>query len=100
FSWTDLVVVPSETMGALDPSVAARTSFYLRTDAAASNDIVKRLVNARLTARHPGVDDFTIYDFSSAMATFKGVLAGMEFIVAILAGIALFVGGVGVMNMM
>lgn len=62
--------------------------------------VLKRLVNVRLVARHPGVDDFSLLDFSGLMKRFRTVFAAMELIVALLAGIALLIGGVGVMNMM
>jgi putative ABC transport system permease protein len=100
FDWTNLVVVPSETMGDLEPRVLERAMLFVQTDAPSSNEIVKRLLNARLSARHPGVDDFTLYDFAGSMEKFGFIFAAMEMIVALLAGIALFVGGVGVMNMM
>jgi putative ABC transport system permease protein len=100
FDWTDLVVAPGEAMGDLDPTVVSRASVFVKTDAPSSNEIVKRLVNARLSARHPGVDDFTLFDLSGVMTRFRAIFAGMELVVALLAGIALLVGGVGVMNMM
>ena len=100
FDWTDLVIVPGETFADLDPAVRERASVLVQTDAPSSNEAVKRLVNARLVARHPGVDDFTLFDFSGFMERFRAVFAAMELIVALLAGIALLIGGVGVMNMM
>lgn len=100
FDWTDLVVVPSETMGDLEPRVLERAALFVKTDAPQSNDLVKRLVNARFMVRHAGLDDFTILDFSGIMDRFAQIFLVMEIIVGLLAGIALFVGGVGVMNMM
>jgi putative ABC transport system permease protein len=100
FDWTDLVITPSETMGDLEPRVLERAAVFIQTDAPTSNELVKRLLNVRLSARHPGVDDFTLLDFSGVMERFGAIFAAMELIVALLAGIALFVGGVGVMNMM
>jgi putative ABC transport system permease protein len=100
FDWTDLVIAPSETMGDLDAQVLERASIIVTTDAPGSNELVKRLVNARLSARHPGVDDFTLLDFSGVMERFGAIFRAMELIVALLAGISLVVGGVGVMNMM
>ena len=100
FDWNDLVITPSETMGDLEPRVLERASILVTTDAPGSNELVKRLINARLSARHPGVDDFSLLDFSGVMERFGAIFAAMELIVALLAGIALFVGGVGVMNMM
>ena len=100
FDWTDLVVVPGESMSDVDPQVTLRATLFVQTDSPASNEIVKRIINARLSARHPGVDDFTLFDFSHMMESFRFVFAAMELVVALLAGISLFVGGVGVMNMM
>lgn len=100
FDWTDLVVVPSESMGDFEARVLEGAVMFVKTDDPSSNDIVKRLVNARLLTRHAGLDDFTLFDFAGIMNNFRAVFAGMELIVALLAGIALLVGGVGVMNMM
>jgi putative ABC transport system permease protein len=100
FDWNDLVITPSETMSDLEPRALERASVLVTTDAPSSNELVKRLVNARLVARHPGVDDFTLLDFAGVMKRFGAIFAAMELIVALLAGIALLVGGVGVMNMM
>jgi putative ABC transport system permease protein len=100
FDWTDLVLVPSETMGDFEARVLERASVLVQTDSPSSNELVKRLINTRLSARHPGIDDFTLFDFSGFMDRFRSIYAAMELIVALLAGIALFIGGVGVMNMM
>ncbi len=72
----------------------------LKSDDPANNEGVKRVANARLEARRHGVDDFEIYDFSRIMETFDTMFAISEIIVGLLAGIALVIGGIGVMNMM
>ena len=100
FDWVDLVIAPGETMANVEPSAHTSAVVLVRTDSPASNDAVKRLVNARLVARHPGLDDFTLYDFSGVMKQFRVIFTTMEVIVVLLAGIALLIGGVGVMNMM
>lgn len=100
FDWTDLVIAPSDAVANVDPEVREEAEVLVRTDAPASNEAVKRLINARLVARHPGVDDFQIFDFRSVMKRFDTIFGTMELIVALLAGIALLIGGVGVMNMM
>jgi putative ABC transport system permease protein len=100
FDWNDLVIAPGEAMADVNPAVPLSGMIFVKTDAVAANDIVKRVLNARMVARHPGLDDFTFLDFAGVMAGFKTTVAGMELIVALLAGIALFVGGVGVLNMM
>ena len=83
-----------------EDGVKEQVSVIVKTDDPGSNDVVKRMVNARMMARHPGVDDFTLFDFATFMARFQKVFLVMELIVALLASIALLIGGVGVMNMM
>ena len=100
FDWTDLVIAPAEAVANGDPQVHLEAEVLVRTDARESNEAVKRLVNTRLVARHPGVDDFQLFDFAGIMKRFDGMFRTMELIVALLAGIALLIGGVGVMNMM
>ncbi len=100
FDWLDFVALPLETMVDVDPKVRPAARIQLKTDGEASNDIVKRVANALLTERHHGVDDFQIFDFSRVMDRFASVFGIMQTIVSFIAGIALLVGGVGVMNMM
>jgi putative ABC transport system permease protein len=50
--------------------------------------------------RHRGVDDFEIWDFNRFMAQVQQIFVTMQAIVGLIAGIALIVGGIGVMNMM
>ena len=101
FDWLDFVAVPLETMADVDPKVRPRRrSSCSRPTTQQHNDIVKRIANAILAERHHGVDDFQIFDFSRIMDKFTGVLRIMSIIVGFIAGIALLVGGVGVMNMM
>lgn len=100
FDWTNLVVVPHSTALAVVPEVRAETSILLKTRAASDNESVKRIANARLMARHHGVDDFTIYDFGKTMERFESTFRILELMVALVSGIALLIGGVGIMNMM
>ena len=100
FDWLDVAVWPLGTVGALFPEVMKGAEFLLKTDEVASNDIVKRIVNSVLVERHNGVDDFEIFDFAGFMEKWHQTIGIMEAIVGFIAGIALLVGGIGVMNMM
>ncbi|MDB4965988.1 MAG: Macrolide-specific ABC-type efflux carrier [Myxococcales bacterium] len=100
FDWLDFVAVPLETMADTDVKVRPAARLQLKTDGPESNDIVKRVANAILSERHHNVDDYQIFDFSRVMERFTGVFGIMQTIVSFIAGIALLVGGVGVMNMM
>jgi putative ABC transport system permease protein len=100
FDWLELAILPYETLADVDAAVARDTALLVKTDDQNSNEVVKRILNAVLSERHHGVDDFEIIDFARFMTKFHQVFAIMEAIVGFIAGIALFVGGVGVMNMM
>jgi putative ABC transport system permease protein len=100
FDWLDFVAMPLETAADVDIKVRPAARIQLKTDGEASNDIVKRVVNAIMMERHHGVDDFQLFDFSRVMDRFASVFGIMSTIVGFIAGIALLVGGVGVMNMM
>jgi putative ABC transport system permease protein len=96
----DYLAAPFETMADVDPKVKPGAHIQLKSDVQSSNEIVKRVANVILTQRHHGVDDFQIFDFSGIMNQFTGFFRIMSIIVGFIAGIALLVGGVGVMNMM
>ncbi|HVK63001.1 MAG TPA: ABC transporter permease [Polyangium sp.] len=100
FDWVDLLIAPLETVAELLPRTRFETTVVAKTVDAKQNDAVKRIVNARLVSRHHGVDDFTIYDFSSIMGKFEMIFLIMEAVVGLIAGVALLIGGIGVMNMM
>jgi putative ABC transport system permease protein len=100
FDWIDLVIVPRETAAETEAAIPAESMFLIKTDDARDNEVVKRILNARLGSRHHGIDDFTIYDFAAILEKFAAVFVIMEAIVGFIAGIALVIGGVGVMNMM
>ncbi len=96
----DLVVVPLGAMLDVDANATRRATIILKTDGTASNEIVVRIANQLLTDRHHGVDDFEFLDFAKMMKKWANIFVIMQTIVGFLAGIALLVGGVGVMNMM
>lgn len=100
FRWLHFLAMPIETAADTRPEVRQRSGIQLRTEDVSKNDIVKRIVNSILVDRHRGVDDFQIWDFNAFMAQFHMIFAIMEAVVGLIAGIALLVGGIGVMNMM
>jgi putative ABC transport system permease protein len=100
FDWLSFVAAPLETLAEVDPSVKANVTFEIKVDSIFNNGSVKRIANAVLLDRHNGQDDFQILDFSAIMARHTSTTDNMLVIVGFIAGIALLVGGVGVMNMM
>jgi putative ABC transport system permease protein len=100
FNWNNVVVMPFRTAALRLPNVRSNAGIALRTDTRFANAVVKRIVNARLDRNHAGVDDFAIYDLAEVMDRFETTFALLELLVALFSGIALFIGGVGIMNMM
>jgi putative ABC transport system permease protein len=100
FDWNNVVVVPFRTAALRLPDVRSSAGIALRTDTRAANDVVKRMVNARLEKSHAGVDDYAIYDLAQVMDRFQTTFELLELLVALFSGIALIIGGVGIMNMM
>ena len=100
FDWVDFVAMPLDTLSSIRPETRKEAVIHLRTAGTEHNDIVKRVTNAILADRHRGVDDYQIWDFSSFMSQFEVIFLILEVVVGLIAGIALLVGGIGVMNMM
>ncbi len=100
FDWNDFVAVPYRSWLLHQPEANKHASIVLETQAPEFNEPVKRIVNARLSRRRNGVDDCTICGLSSVVARFEASFLIMKLLVGVVAGIALIIGGVGVMNMM
>ncbi len=58
------------------------------------------LANKALLVNHRGVEDFESLDFSGFLEKFYSFFKILDAIVALIAGISLFAGGIGVMNIM
>jgi len=101
WGWDKMIAMPLDTLADVaSKDVEARRQIFMLTDGPENNDIVKRVMNARLLERHHGVDDFAIFDFEKRLQGFFQLFLIMKIIVGLLASIALAVGGVGIMNIM
>jgi putative ABC transport system permease protein len=100
FDWNNVVVIPFRTGAARLPAVRSSAGIALRTDTRQANEFVKRMVNARLERSHAGDDDYANNDLAEVLDRFESTFALLELLVALFSGIALVIGGVGIMNMM
>jgi putative ABC transport system permease protein len=100
FNWGTLVVVPAETVFELQPEQRFSTLIVLRSTDAERNDVLTRIINSRLYTRRYEIDDFQLINFAGFMQKYYAIFALMELIVGLIAGVALFIGGIGIMNMM
>ncbi len=100
FDWNELIVIPAMTGRDWFPDMPQRTLALLVTDAPSNNDVVMRVLNARLVSVRHGIDDFQLIDFAGMLRGFYLTFVILEVIAGALAGVALVIGGIGIMNMM
>lgn len=100
FHWNELIVIPANTGRDWFADMPLRTVALVVTDAPSSNDVVLRMLNARLVTLHHGVDSFQLIDFAGMLRSFYRTFVILEVIAGCLAGVALVIGGIGIMNMM
>jgi putative ABC transport system permease protein len=100
FDWDKLLVVPAETGTDWFPNMRESSTILIKTEMVSANDVVERIVNARLVERHHGVDDFSLLDFAGLLRKFYAAFIIMEVIAGCLAAVASFIGGIGIMNML
>ena len=96
FDWDRIAIVPLPTMGA-DGDVEEISITVTRTE---DGERAIRIGNALLLHRHNGVDNFQFLDFAGLLRNFSLAFSVMKLVVALISGIALLIGGVGVMNIM
>lgn len=100
FDWQQLVLMPLDTVADRMPNVARESIMMLQTADSRENANLAFRIESRLTERHNGQDDFEVLDEQKDDAKWSGIFLLMKMIVGILAGVALIVGGIGVMNVM
>ena len=101
WEWDQELIMPLEMLAEhAVKEVGSGRELALLSDAPNHNEVVKRIANATLLQRHRGVADFYIFDLGERMKGFFKLFTIMKIIVGMLAGIALLVGGVGIMNIM
>ncbi|MFA6239893.1 MAG: ABC transporter permease [Candidatus Hydrogenedentales bacterium] len=97
----DLVVIPLKSGQQLFYGGEDRL-FQIVVRAGSPEDVKVATKSAReiLTAAHDYVEDFTITDQTSILATFGKIFTAMKVMLAGIASISLLVGGIGIMNIM
>lgn len=100
FSWETSVFVPLLTAEKRDGRPEEARFFVGLTEDATRNASAVAMGNATLLNNHNGVEDFQSIDFSSFLNQFYTFFRVLDMIVALIASISLFAGGIGVMNIM
>ncbi len=100
FDWEQSAFIPLYT-AELHEGQSEKNRYVIgRTDDARNNAQVVAVANAKLLSRHRSVEDFQVIDFSRILEEFYKFFLILDALVALIAGISLFAGGVGVMNIM
>jgi putative ABC transport system permease protein len=100
FSWETSVFIPQLTAEERDGRPEEARFFVGLSADPEKNASVVKMANAALLNNHRGVEDFRSLDFSSFLKEFYTFFLVLDLIVALIAGISLFAGGIGVMNIM
>jgi putative ABC transport system permease protein len=100
FDWSDSVFVPLVTAEVRDGRPKDAKFVVALTEAPEFNESVEKLANKVLLSHHRGVEDFQSLNFASMLEQFYQFFQVLDLIVAVIAGISLFAGGIGVMNIM
>jgi putative ABC transport system permease protein len=100
FSWETTVFIPQVTAEKRDGRPEEARFFVGLSEDPEKNASLVKMANAALLNNHRGVEDFKSIDFSSFLKQFYTFFLILNLIVALIAGISLFAGGIGVMNIM
>jgi putative ABC transport system permease protein len=96
YNWDEIAIMPITAPG-VGTDVEEISMTVKRTE---DGDRAIRTANAILMHRHHGVDNFQFLDFGGLLKNFYTAFAIMKAVVALIASVALLIGGVGVMNIM
>lgn len=100
FDWDLSVFIPISTAEKREGNNLSSLVLIAFTTSGDRNRGVMEQGSAVLKARHNGVQDFKVINFGDMMANFMQFFQAVNLIVAAIAGVSLFAGGIGVMNIM
>lgn len=96
YNWDEVLIMPLSAPG-VGSEVEQIDLVVKRTE---DSEPAVRVIHQVLMHRHNQVDNFMILHFAGLLKNFYLAFAVMQMVVAVIAGIALLIGGVGVMNIM
>jgi putative ABC transport system permease protein len=100
FSWTDTVFLPISTAEKREGRPDEARFVVGLSDDPEFNSSALAVGTARLLVTHRGVEDFETLDFGSFLEQFYTFFLALDVVVAMIASVSLFAGGIGVMNIM
>ncbi|WP_421522238.1 MacB family efflux pump subunit [Ochrobactrum quorumnocens] len=94
-----VIYLPYTTVQTRMTGTTGLESIIVRVADTMDSSVAEKIITSFLTFRH-GEKDFFIFNTSSLQKTIQATTATLALLVASIAGISLFVGGIGVMNIM
>lgn len=100
FDWDKSVFVPQLTAEKREGKSLLSKLLVMQTAGPSYNKIVVQMGSALLKAQHRGVEDYSAINFGDMLDQFYQFFLILDAIVAVIAGVSLVAGGIGVMNIM
>lgn len=100
FSWEKSIFIPLATAEKREGFPTAEFTLIAFTEDQKYNTDVLAVGSQALQSKHNGVIDFETFNFGEMIASFSKFFQILNLIVAFIASISLFAGGIGVMNIM
>ncbi len=100
FSWDESAFIPVETAEKRDGRPEQARFFVGVTADPDYNESVEAMGNSALLSNHRGITDFQSLNFKGFLEQFYKFFVILDMVVALIAGISLFAGGIGVMNIL
>jgi len=96
--YNNSIFIPYFTAESLTNSTAPVYEILAKASSANNASSIEKQINKNLYKLHGDQQDFTVMQQSQSLAITSGVLDSITMLIAIIAGISLVVGGVGIMN--
>lgn len=97
-SFNDAIFIPYSTARGLTSNTVLPYEILAKADNKSSVNQARRAINAAIRKNHGDTQDFSVLKASENLAATNSVLSLLTELTVIAAGISLFVGGIGIMN--
>lgn len=97
-SYNDAIFIPYTTARTLTNNTVLPYEILAKADNTSSVNAARAAINAAVRKNHGDTQDFSVMKASESLAATSSVLSLLTQLTVIAAGISLFVGGIGIMN--
>src|SRR5665213_283986 len=98
--FNNVIFIPYSSVAGLQSSTAATYEILVKPTSPSAISAVVTEIESSLTQAHGGVQNFSVLQQKNSLTASDSIVNLLTKLIAAAAGIALFVGGIGIMNMM